>query len=40
MMETGVCTIEHHAAMYGFLAREAIRAGLEGRRALSVATQR
>ena len=40
MMETVVCTIEHHAAMYGFLAREAIRAGLEGRRALSVATQR
>ena len=21
MMETGVCTIEHHAAMYGFFVR-------------------
>ncbi|MBP3737174.1 MAG: L-2-amino-thiazoline-4-carboxylic acid hydrolase [Lachnospiraceae bacterium] len=33
-----MCMIEHHAALYGFIAKEAIEAGLDGRRALSAAT--
>jgi len=39
-MKPVVCEIEHHAVLYGYLARRAIEAGLESRRALAAATYR
>ena len=39
-MENTHCVIEHHAALYGFLAKRAVEKGLESRRALAKATYR
>jgi hypothetical protein len=39
-VEKATCVIEHHAVLYGLLAKEAICQGLEARCALGVATAR